>query len=77
MSPCYKECSHWFTCLLVQGSREFPNFSVNKVLRSRNSGRSANLAAAYINEGTASLHSSGQSLFKRIKRCHDKTHVNA
>lgn len=41
---------------------EFPYLSVNTALNSRNSGRSANLAAANIKEATASLHSSGHSL---------------
>jgi hypothetical protein len=50
----------------MYGSREFPYFSVNNVLRQRNSGRSEILAAAYINDGIASLHSSGQSLYKKF-----------
>jgi len=55
-----------FTSLFIYGSREFPYFSVNKFLRSRNSGRSEILAAAYINDGIASLHSSGHSLYKKL-----------
>lgn len=50
------------TSLFAYKSMEFPYLSVKAALRSRNSGRSANLAAAKINEETASRQSSGHSL---------------
>jgi len=50
------------TSLLTNSSREGPYLPMNADRRSRSSGNSENLAAAYIRDCTASLHSSGHSL---------------
>jgi glycosidase len=50
------------TSLLTNASREGPYLPMNADRRSRSSGNSENLAAAYIRDCTASLHSSGHSL---------------
>lgn len=54
----------------------FPYRSVNMLLSSRNSGKSANLAAAYVRLDTASLHSLGHSLSRINKKGHFLYHVS-
>jgi hypothetical protein len=55
------------TSLLTNASRGGPYLLMNTERRSRSSGNLENLAAAYIRDCTASLHSSGHSLNQKRK----------
>lgn len=70
----FRECERMETKKKIRTSGftddsvQFPYRFANRDLRSRNSGKSANLAAAKIRVDTASMASSGQSLFIKTNK---------